>query len=181
MNKDLGLVLIGIGLLLIGYFVGYMTKVNPEPDVRVNALLRAPWVEVTVNGKVVDLGKIRLVPEQQDKKKKSGDVGEIGEVVRPAAFEPPIEHAIFVQRDGRNIEAFGIETLTRVLLELKEAIFGNRDKGTPGLRDDIAKGLGDFYGTLRTGAIVAGSVTLALVGWIAVSLHRIADHTTKTA
>jgi hypothetical protein len=193
--KHLQLVVAVCAGLLFGTLIGYTTKPIPEPDVRVKALLSPPFVEVTVNGKAVDLGKIRLVPEQPDKKKKSGDVGEIGEVVRPAASwilfdqDPLHEHgphmvnliSCVTQRDNRSVEAFGIETLAKVLLELKEAIFGNRDKGTPGLRDDIAKGLGDFYGTLRTGVIVAGGTLVGFMAWVGINVQRIADHSAKVA
>lgn len=90
----------------------------------------------------------------------------------------PIALPQVIEQRGRDkpVEAFGIETLVQVLKELKEAVFGDKKTGTPGLRDDIAKGLGDFYSTLRTGFVVFCGSVIALFGWIAISLHRLADN-----
>lgn len=211
MLKDpLSLALIGLFLLLIGFCAGWTVKTTPEPDVRVRGLLKAPFVEVMVNGKAVDLSKIRLVPENDGKKKKSGDVGEVGEVgevVRPAAktmgclfcvdgcrcspchcnevvaiATAPSQFEQQQRNGGKSVEAFGIETLAAALKELKEAFFGDKSKGTPGLRDDISKGLGDFYGTLRTGVIVAGGTLCGFLIWVGINVQRIADNTAaKTA
>lgn len=165
--------------LTIGFGVAWATKPTPPiPD------------GIYLNGRALDLRRMSLdeirkvlpdhlkfpaIPAQPDRKKKDGALGEVGEV----AFDlMPISY----QRNNqpnKPVEAFGIETLVQVLKELKEAFFGNPKTGTPGLRDDIAKGLGDFYSTLRTGCIVAGGTLLALVGWIALSLHRIAEKTGK--
>lgn len=186
-RKDVGMLLIGLGLLCVGYTVGaFVNKPAPIPD------------GIYLNGRTLDLRRMSLedirkvlpdlrlpLPAQPDRKKKDGALGEVGEVAavpllqlrRPDVPLPKPVIAQFEQRGGqpKPVEAFGIETLVQVLRELKEAVFGNPKSGTPGLRDDIAKGLGDFYSTLRTGCIVAGGTLLALVGWIALSLHRIAE------
>lgn len=70
-------------------------------------------------------------------------------------------------------ELFGIESLVNILKDFKEAIFGSN--GKPGLRDDIAGGLRDFYGTLRTGVIVAGGCVAGWMLWVGASLHKIAN------
>lgn len=174
-SKILPLILALSAGLILGMTVGYLAKTAPEPKVEVKALLTPPFVQVTVNGKVVDLGKIRLVPEQPEKQKKSGDVGD---VLQPAAWNPSFQPIAFQseQRGGKSAEAFGIETLAIVLKEFKDALFGDKSKGTPGLRDDIAKGLGDFYGTLRTGVIVAGGTLICFMGWIGINVQRMADN-----
>ena len=175
-RKDVGL--IGVICVTVGFGLGYifaLTKpVPPIPD------------GIYLNGKALDLRRmtlddirnlnlpLRVVPAQPDRKKNDGALGEVPPVAKPAAQS--------VEQRGqpnKPVEAFGIETLVQVLKELKEAFFGNPKLGTPGLRDDIAKGLGDFYATLRTGCVVAGGTLLILVGWIALSLHRIAEKTGK--
>lgn len=92
---------------------------------------------------------------------------------RPVALPQVIE-----QRGGqpsKPVEAFGIEVLANVLKELKEAIFGDKQRGTPGLRDDIAHGLSDFYSTLRNGVLIAGVATAGWMFWVGWNLHRIAN------
>lgn len=143
---------------------------------------------IYLNGKALDLRNMTLdeirkalpnlrmpaLPAQPDRKKKDGA---LGDVVSSAPFPKPVAFQVIEQR-GRDkpVEAFGIETLVQVLKELKEAVFGDKKTGTPGLRDDIAKGLGDFYSTLRTGFVVFCGSVIALFGWIAISLHRLADN-----
>lgn len=154
----------------IGFGVAWATKPVPDPTIEVG-----PGFTLKVNGKPVDLSKLKFqIPAQPDRKKNDGALGEPPPVAKPAA-------QVIEQRGQPNkpVEAFGIETLVQVLKELKEAFFGNPKLGTPGLRDDIAKGLGDFYSTLRTGFIVFVGSTLGLFGWIALSLHRIAEKTGK--
>lgn len=78
---------------------------------------------------------------------------------------------IVTQRGGpKSPELFGIESLVSILKDFKEAIFGSN--GKPGLRDDIAGGLRDFYGTLRTGVIVAGGCIAGWMLWVGASQHR---------
>lgn len=162
---------------LTGFAIGYAFKAAPAiPD------------GIYLNGKALDLRNMTLeeirkaLPNlrmpalpQPDRKKKDGA---LGDVVSSAPFPKPVAFQVIEQRGQPNkpVEAFGIETLVQVLKELKEAVFGNPKLGTPGLRDDIAKGLGDFYSTLRTGFVVFCGSVVALFGWIAVSLHRIADN-----
>ena len=170
--------------LCCGLGIGYMAHgVPPIPD------------GIYLNGKALDLRNMSLeeirkvlpnlklpaLPAQPDRKKKDGALGEVGQFVSDTPWiriALPISQVI-EQRGGqpnKPVEAFGIETLVQVLKELKEAVFGNPKLGTPGLRDDIAKGLGDFYSTLRTGFVVFCGSVVALFGWIAISLHRIADN-----
>lgn len=175
--------------LCVGFGIGYASKPVPDPVIEWNGR------NLTINGKRVDLDSFKFpIPLAPDKgKKKLGDLpGDLG----PAAMIscPCVEcscpqcnccsvacideSAVTGQRKGNSqppVEAFGIETLTKVLMELKEAIFGSKDKGTPGLKDDIATGLKDFWSSIRTGFIVAVGTSVGLLAWIALSLQRIAD------
>jgi hypothetical protein len=160
--------------LLFGTLIGYTTKPIPEPDVRVKALLSPPFVEVTVNGKAVNLGKIRLVPEQQDKKKKSGDIGEVGEVVRPAAYFSPASF----QRDGRQpTEWLGLDRVVDKLI----AWLADKGKETEAALARREEVLSAGWSNFKVAAIVGVSVIIIPLGWIGFSLQRIADHAVKVA
>lgn len=80
-----------------------------------------------------------------------------------------------MQRGGspKSPELFGIESLVSILRDFKEAIFGKN--GQPGLRDDIANGLKDFYSTLRVGVISGVAVAVVWMMWIGINLQRLAD------
>lgn len=97
---------------------------------------------------------------------------------KPITFDSEDDPPMVVgQRGGKPVEAFGIEALAGILRELKEAVFGTN--GKPGLKDDISGGLKDFWGSVKVGFIVAGGVTLTALGWIGLSLQRIADSAAK--
>lgn len=83
------------------------------------------------------------------------------------------------QRGGnKSPEILGIDKLVDLLAKFHDSLFGTANK--PGLRDDIANGIKDAYSTVRTGVIVAGGVIFGLLGWMALSLQRIADAQART-
>lgn len=162
--------MIGVGLLCIGYFIGALVNKAPEPKVEVKALLTPPFVEVTVNGKAVDLSKIRLVPEQPDKKKKSGEIGEVGN--RPAAFDPESLPAVYVQRDGRQpTEWLGLDRVVDKLI----AWLADKGKETEAALARREEALSVSWSNFKVAGIVAFSVVLIPLAWIGFSLQRMAD------
>lgn len=70
-NKNAGMALVGLVLLFVGGCVGWFVK--PPPTVEIRPILKPPFVEVIVDGKVYDARHLKLVPEPEKKKGWFGD------------------------------------------------------------------------------------------------------------
>ena len=189
-NSGLKAILYG-ALVLLGFGLAWVTKPIPEAEVHMTVH------GLFVNGKHVDLDQLKIkLPIQPDRKKKDGalpkgDLGPVASVDCPCGescnCNPCHCHAakaisfidgqddtpVVSQRGGPQPQILGIESLVAILREFKEAIFGSN--GKPGLRDDIAGGLRDFYSEVRTGVIVAGGTLAGFMLWVGINLQRIAD------
>ncbi|HQR06996.1 MAG TPA: hypothetical protein PLN21_09250 [Gemmatales bacterium] len=161
-----------------GFGSAWIIKPVAEPVIEVQYLKAFPFVEVQVNGKKVDLTKIQI---PLDNKKKGGDLPFAAFVMNVDCPCNPCDcttcscHLAVGQRSKPEPkpEFLGIGDLVSILKEFKEAIFGSANK--PGLRDDIKNGLSDWTATLKVAFVGVVAVHFGLFGWIAVSLHQVAN------
>lgn len=157
--------------ICIGFGIGYSSKPIPEPVISVKPLMKAPWLEITVNGKAVDLTKLKFGPEE--KKRWWGDEA-------PAAWADhqgwiPITYVqnqpVANNRGGGGAEWLGLEKVIDKLI----AWLSDKSKDTEAalVRREIALSKG--WESLKTMAVVFVAVVIIPMLWIGWSLQRIAD------
>lgn len=184
-NPMLVLVLAVCAALCVGFGVGYVSKPVPEPVISVKPLLKAPWLEISVNGKPVDLSKVKFGPEE--KKRWWGE----GEGVPPAAgvdrcpCVPLCEcnscscNAIPVSfqtqpasnnRGGGGTEWLGLDRVVDRLI----AWLSDKGKETEAALARREQALSKGWENVKTAAIVIVAVGCIPLLWIGYSLQRIA-------
>lgn len=94
---------------------------------------------------------------------------------KPITFNSEDDQPMVVGQRGGNggAQILGIDTLVAVLQKFHDSFFGTGNR--PGVKDDISGGLKEFWGSVKVGFIAAGVTTLVMLGWIGLSLQRIAD------
>lgn len=170
-NAMLALFLALCAGLCVGFGVGYSSKPVPEPVISVKPLLKAPWLEITVNGKAVDLSKVKFGPEEKKRW--------WGEETVPVAWADhqgwiPITYAQnqpATNNRGGGQEWLGLDRVVDKLI----AWLTDKGRETEAalVRREIALSKGwETFKTMTIVVLAIGAIPLLWIGW---SLQRIAD------
>lgn len=182
-NPMLVLALAVCAALCVGFGVGYASKPIPEPVISVKPLLKAPWLEITVNGKPVDLTKVKFGPEE--KKRWWGDeapaafirncpCGEQCECASCNCNVIPINfqtQPASNNRGGGGTEWLGLDRVVDRLI----AWLSDKGKETEAALTRREQALSKGWENVKTAAIVIVAVGCIPLLWIGWSLQRLAD------